>query len=72
MDFQLLFSPIRIGTMEVGNRFVVPPMGTNLANPDGTVSEDLIAYWEARAKGGWGPVSYTHLSCRLLRHQFFL
>lgn len=54
MDFQLLFSPIRIGTMEVGNRFVVPPMGTNLANPDGTVSEDLIAYWEARAKGGWG------------------
>ncbi len=54
MDFKLLFSPIRIGTMEVGNRFVVPPMGTNLANPDGTVSEDLIAYWEARAKGGWG------------------
>ena len=54
MDFQLLFSPIRIETMEVGNRFVVPPMGTNLANPDGTVSEELIAYWEARAKGGWG------------------
>ncbi|HHY39803.1 MAG TPA: FAD-dependent oxidoreductase [Syntrophaceticus sp.] len=54
MDFRLLFSPIRIGTMEVSNRFVVPPMGTNLANPDGTVSEELIAYWEARAKGGWG------------------
>ncbi len=54
MNFQLLFSPIKIGTMEVANRFVVPPMGTNLANPDGTVSEELIAYWEARAKGGWG------------------
>ncbi|MGI6406101.1 MAG: FAD-dependent oxidoreductase [Syntrophaceticus sp.] len=54
MDFKLLFSPIRIGTMEVGNRFVVPPMGTNFANPDGTVSDEMIAYWEARAKGGWG------------------
>lgn len=40
--------------MEVPNRFVVPAMGTNLANPDGTISEDLIAYWETRAKGGWG------------------
>lgn len=54
MDFKTLFSPIKIGTMEVPNRFVVPPMGTNLANPDGTVSEALTAYWEARAKGGWG------------------
>jgi len=29
-------------------------MGTNLANPDGTVSEEFIDYWEARARGGWG------------------
>jgi len=54
MDYKVLFSPIRIGCMEVPNRFAVPPMGTNLANPDGTVSQDLIDYWEARAKGGFG------------------
>lgn len=54
MDYRILFSPVRIGNMEVPNRFVVPPMGTNLANPDGTVSQELIDYWEARAKGGWG------------------
>ncbi|MDD2499038.1 MAG: FAD-dependent oxidoreductase, partial [Desulfitobacteriaceae bacterium] len=54
MDFKVLFSEAKIGNMTVPNRFVVPPMGTNLANPDGTVSQEFIDYWEARAKGGWG------------------
>lgn len=54
MDFKVLFSPIKIGQLEVNNRFVVPPMGTNFANPDGTVSQEFIDYWEARAKGGFG------------------
>jgi 2,4-dienoyl-CoA reductase-like NADH-dependent reductase (Old Yellow Enzyme family)/thioredoxin reductase len=40
--------------MEVNNRFVVPPMATNLANEDGTVTQALIDYWIARAKGRWG------------------
>jgi 2,4-dienoyl-CoA reductase-like NADH-dependent reductase (Old Yellow Enzyme family)/thioredoxin reductase len=53
-QFPKLFSPIRLGSMEVSNRFVVPPMATNLANEDGTVSQRLIDYWVARAKGGWG------------------
>lgn len=54
MKFSVLLSPIRIGTMEVKNRFVVPPMGTNFANPDGSVSKQLVDYWVARAKGGYG------------------
>jgi 2,4-dienoyl-CoA reductase-like NADH-dependent reductase (Old Yellow Enzyme family)/thioredoxin reductase len=29
-------------------------MASNLANEDGTVSQALIDYWVARAKGGWG------------------
>jgi 2,4-dienoyl-CoA reductase-like NADH-dependent reductase (Old Yellow Enzyme family) len=29
-------------------------MGTGLANQDGTVTQELIDYWVARAKGGWG------------------
>jgi len=40
--------------MEVRNRFVVPPMGTNFANPDGSVSKQLIDYLAARSKGGYG------------------
>ncbi len=49
-----VFEPISIGTMVVKNRFVVPPMVSNYANEDGTVSEQFIAYHEEKAKGGWG------------------
>jgi 2,4-dienoyl-CoA reductase-like NADH-dependent reductase (Old Yellow Enzyme family)/thioredoxin reductase len=49
-----LFSPIRIKNMEIANRIVMPPMGTNLGNPDGTVSEANLAYMKRRAKGGAG------------------
>lgn len=57
-----VFEPIKIGTMEVKNRFVVPPMVVNYANEDGTASERFIAYIEEKAKGGWGliiPENYT-------------
>ena len=54
MQFTTLLSPINIGNLEIKNRFVVPPMGTNYANPDGTVSRQLIDYYVERAKGGFG------------------
>ena len=40
--------------MELRNRLVMPPMGTNLGNRDGTVSEANLAYMERRARGGAG------------------
>jgi NAD(H)-dependent 7beta-hydroxy-3-oxo-delta4-cholenoic acid oxidoreductase len=49
-----LFSPIKIGSMELKNRIALAPMDTNYANRDGTVSEQYQAYIEARAKGGTG------------------
>jgi 2,4-dienoyl-CoA reductase-like NADH-dependent reductase (Old Yellow Enzyme family)/thioredoxin reductase len=49
-----LFSPIRIKKMEIPNRIVMPPMGTNLGNSDGTVSEANLAYMKRRARGGAG------------------
>ncbi len=49
-----LFSPIRIKKMEIANRIVMPPMGTNLGNPDGTVSEANLAYMKRRARAGAG------------------
>lgn len=42
--------------MTVKNRFVMPPMGTNLASPDGFVTDPMIGYYEAKAKGGVGLV----------------
>lgn len=52
--FDALFQPVRIGQMDIRNRFVMPPMGTNLANHDGTAGDALIEYYARRAKGGFG------------------
>lgn len=57
MKFPTMFSPIRIGTVTVPNRFVVPPMGNNFANTDGTISGRSLAYYQARAKGGFGLIT---------------
>ena len=51
-----LFSPYRIGTMELKNRIVMGPMGTNLSNPDGSIAQEEVAYYEARARGGAGMI----------------
>ena len=52
VTFKHLFSPIKIGTMELRNGIIMPPMGTGFANPDGSVNERFVAYHAARAKGG--------------------
>ncbi|WP_417176436.1 NADH:flavin oxidoreductase [Anaerotignum sp.] len=57
MKFENMFSPIQIGPMVVKNRFVVPPMGNNFANTDGTWSEQSIAYYAERAKGQFGLIT---------------
>lgn len=57
MKFRAMFQPITIGPMMVKNRFVVPPMGNNFANTDGSMSEQSAAYYRERAKGGFGLVT---------------
>ncbi len=52
-----LLSPIAIGSMQVKNRMVLSPMTTNYGNEDQTVSDRLIAFHEARAKGGVGLIT---------------
>ncbi len=49
-----LFKPGSIGRLTIPNRVVMPAMGTVLCNADGSVSEDQIAYYEERARGGTG------------------
>lgn len=49
-----LFEPIKIGTMELKNRIVMPPMGTNFSTEDGYATKRLINYHVERAKGGVG------------------
>lgn len=54
MNLKTLFSPIKIGSLELKNRLVIPPMATTLCEEDGTVTQRFIEYWVRRAKGGWG------------------
>jgi len=49
-----ILEPIQINSLELKNRLVVPAMGTDFANSDGTVSERLKDYLVARADGGFG------------------
>ena len=58
-----ILGPIQIGAIKVKNRICLAPMCTRLANPDGSVSQQLIAYYETRAAGGAGliVVEYTYI-----------
>lgn len=44
----------KIGRLTLANRVVMPAMGANLGAPHGGVTDDIIAFYEARAKGGVG------------------
>jgi 2,4-dienoyl-CoA reductase-like NADH-dependent reductase (Old Yellow Enzyme family)/thioredoxin reductase len=49
-----IFEPASIGQMKLRNRIVMPPMGTNYAEAGGAVSQRMLDYYEARARGGTG------------------
>lgn len=54
MKYQNLFQKGKIGKLELKNRIVMPAMGVSLATPNGEASDNMIAYYEERAKGGCG------------------
>ena len=55
-DYSHLFTPFKIGKMEVKNRIVLSPMGHNCALPSGAKSDWEIDYFEERARGGAGMI----------------
>ena len=52
--FESVLSKGKIGNVELKNRFVMPAMGSMHGSPGGGVSDSLIAYFAARARGGFG------------------
>ena len=52
--FEHLFSPYRIGNVELPNRIVMLPMTTGYCQADETVGDRLIHFYAERAKGGAG------------------
>lgn len=49
-----LFTPGAIGPVVIRNRTVMPPITTRYADDEGFVTDDLIAYYSARGRGGAG------------------
>jgi 2,4-dienoyl-CoA reductase-like NADH-dependent reductase (Old Yellow Enzyme family)/thioredoxin reductase len=69
-----LLSPGKIGNLEIRNRLVQSAMGTNLSEVGGFVGDALLAYHEARARGGVGMIITEAIAVGLpygkaLRHQ---
>jgi 2,4-dienoyl-CoA reductase-like NADH-dependent reductase (Old Yellow Enzyme family)/thioredoxin reductase len=52
--YERLFSPGRIGTLQLKNRIIYPPMGTNTCTYEGEVTDRFLAYHAVRAAGGVG------------------
>lgn len=52
--YKNLKSQLFIKKTRIKNRTVMSPMGTNLAESDGSIGDKLISYYEERAKGGVG------------------
>jgi 2,4-dienoyl-CoA reductase-like NADH-dependent reductase (Old Yellow Enzyme family) len=66
-----LFSPTTVAGVEVRNRVVFPPMTTRLGDAEGSVTDALVAYYEARARGGAGLITVEMGSPEKVgRHRF--
>ncbi|RJX30123.1 MAG: FAD-dependent oxidoreductase [Desulfarculus sp.] len=60
MTLPNLFSPFAIKSLKTSCRIVMPPMATNYASREGLVTEQQIAYYLARARGGVGYITVEH------------
>jgi len=49
-----LFSPFELGSLKLDNRLVMAPMSSSLGGTDGRVTADQIAFYQERARGGFG------------------
>lgn len=56
-NFPALLSPIKIGPLTLKNRIAMAPMNSTLSNGYGTATEQGIAYYGARAKGGFALIT---------------
>lgn len=60
--YKKLFEPVRIGTLEVKNRFVMPAMNSHYADAEHHFTEQALNYYGERAIGGFG-LQITEFLC---------
>lgn len=59
--YSKLFAPGLIGKMKMKNRIIMPPISTNLADEDGTVTDELVFHYAERARGGVGLITMENV-----------
>ncbi len=68
-----LFDPVVIDGLELKNRIVMAPMATNMATPEGRITDRHIKHYAARAEGGVGLIiiehTYVAVEGKLARNQ---
>ncbi len=52
--YQQLFSPFVLGPATLKNRIVMAPLTRQMAQSDGTPTDEMVAYYARRARGGVG------------------
>ncbi len=61
MKYEHLFSEIRIGSLVFKNRILFPPISTNFASPDGSVTPEFVYHYARRAKGGAAMITLENM-----------
>ncbi|MFN7224406.1 MAG: alkene reductase [Paracoccaceae bacterium] len=54
--FPTLFSPVTLGPLTLRNRIAMAPLTRQMAEADGTPTDEMAAYYARRARGGLGLV----------------
>lgn len=54
--FPTLFSPFTLGPLTLRNRIAMAPLTRQMASADGTPTDEMVAYYARRARGGLGLV----------------
>jgi len=58
-----LLNPLQIGSIQLSNRLVMPPMATSKALPNGEVSQEILDYYADKSQGGY-------ISLIIIEHSF--
>ncbi len=75
-SYKRIFTPLEVRGVTIPNRIVIPSMGTNYADASGRVTPKMMAYYEARARGGPGlmvvEAACVHPSGKVISHHFMI
>ncbi len=58
-----LLTPLKVRSMNLANRLVMPPMATAKAELNGTVSQSLLDYYDEKSRGG-------HIALIIIEHSY--